>query len=129
MDKWESWDHIINDSIKDFLKTFNIYPNIIVANSHTYSQFDFITNINPKKRIKARHNITEKPPELNENIGLDGFEDSNYSLDFAEDNNLKDKYFMLIYDSEPEWDEIETNPITEIDTEPILEKAIDLVRT
>ncbi len=44
-------------------------------------------------------------PDENHYIKISSFETSKASVEFAVDNNLKDKEFRLIYDSDPYWDE------------------------
>ena len=107
-DKWTDWNHTISESLKDFYLNFSFYPNILEANNHTYSQFDFLINeiSNEKQNVYRKNDITnniEKPKD-EEYIGISAFETMEASVDFAIDIKLKDKEFRLIYDSDPDWE-------------------------
>jgi hypothetical protein len=102
-------EHLIADSIDNFYKNFSYYPIVLEANSHTYSQIDFLINEIPNEKekvgkINESTNMIEQPDE-NQYIKISSFETSKASVEFAVDNNLKDKEFRLIYDSDPAWDE------------------------
>jgi len=109
INKWTDWNHTLSDSIDNFYIEFLYYPNILEANNHTYSQFDFLINEipNEKERVNRLNELTNKieKPKENEYIGISTFKTIKASVDFAIDNNLKDKEFKLIYDSDPDWDE------------------------
>ena len=98
---WNDWDDIINDSIRVFFETYSVHPNILLANTHTFSQFDFITTISPK-RDNAKNDLG-KSPENNEEITLISFENAMCDIDFSVDEKIEDKRFVLIYDTEPDW--------------------------
>ena len=40
-DEWMKWSDTIAGAIKDFCSVYTFYPNILEANYHTFSQFDF----------------------------------------------------------------------------------------
>lgn len=122
--RWNDWDHIISGSIDDFIQTYHVYPNILLANNYTYSQIDFITTINPEKNNNAHlivnDNISGYLESLttdgNEKIRLSSFEKGLCDLDFAVAKELKDKEFALVYDDNPEWgDDYDNLPVTELD--------------
>jgi len=108
--EWANWSDTLANAIKDFYDIFKLYPNILQANDYTFSQFDFLTNVDSDERQRVLHedDITGKTrlPDKTEEIILNSF---NYcekaDLDFAVDNQLANKEFRLIYDDEPEWDE------------------------
>jgi len=110
--EWTKWSDTLASSINDFYKTYTFYPNILEANDHTLSQFDFLTNVRPDERLRVSgkddiSGITKLPAETEE-IKLNSFSFYDAAdLDFAVDNQLADKEFRLIYDDEPEWDEAE----------------------
>lgn len=116
------------DSIDNFYNQYSQYPNIFEANSYTYSQIDFLTNVDSNERSKVKKinelsNISE-PPLGDDLIKLSSFQSNNCSLDFAINEKLDDKEFMLIYDSEPDWDN-ETNILNspvEVDQWVLIEK-------
>jgi len=110
--KWTEWSETLANAIKDFHITYSLYPNILQANDYTFSQFDFLVNINPAERqqVVVEDDLTGimKLPNKKENIILSGFDFRNLAdIDFAVDNQLTDKEFRLVYDDDPEWDETE----------------------
>jgi hypothetical protein len=87
-----------------------------------YSQIDFLINNipNEKDHIKGEDNLLSKvkSPEVDEFVSINSFQYKENSLDFAVDNNLDDKAFRLIYDSDPDWNDediIDNSPITEFE--------------
>jgi hypothetical protein len=109
IEKWVDWNRLISDAIHDFFSSFSYYPNILEANEHTFSQFDFLVNEMPDEKQNAQRMDDGKTSKADENeyISLSSFENSCASVDFAVDNQLKDKEFRLVYDDEADWDEQE----------------------
>lgn len=109
LDKWTEWNKFIADSMENFYIAFNFNANILEANEHTLSQFDFLINNipNEKEFIKGKNDITGeiKIPKANEHIKLSSFQHKSNSLDFCIDNNLLDKEIRLNYESDPNWDD------------------------
>jgi hypothetical protein len=109
--KWTKWSKTLADAIDDFQTFCTYYPNILEANDHTFSQFDFLTNVDPNERqnVSCMDDITGKIkyPDETEKILLRSFSYCNADIDFAVDNQLADKQFRLVYDDEPEWEEPE----------------------
>ena len=127
--RWNDWDHILARSIDDFFQTYHVYPNILLANKYTYSQIDFITTINPEKEKNAYLIVDDKIGEYlesltkdkNEAVGLTSFQKKLCELDFAVENELKDKEFALVFDDNPEWgDDNDNLPITELNIKQLL---------
>jgi len=121
IDKWTDWNSRLFESIDDFFENFSYYPNIIEANNHTYSQFDFLVNEMPteKQRVAKLNELTNifEKPNSNEYISLSGFNTLKTSVEFAVDEKMKNKEFRLIYDSDPDWgntDVIVDSPIVEL---------------
>lgn len=44
---WTEWNSSFAETIDDFYKSYSFYPNILEANSYTYSQIDFLINVIP----------------------------------------------------------------------------------
>ncbi|OFX50534.1 MAG: hypothetical protein A2066_09330 [Bacteroidetes bacterium GWB2_41_8] len=113
--RWTEWNSFLDHSIKDFFQSFSFHPNILEANRHTHSQIDFLTNVVPgeKDKLYRKDELTEAvvKPLPDEEIRVSGFNSSACSLDFAVANNLSDREFCLIYDSDPEWDNETIMPI------------------
>lgn len=112
IEKWTEWNRFIADSMDNFYETFSFQANILEANDHTLSQFDFLINNipNEKESIKGKDDITGeiKLPKVNEFVKLSSFQYKSNSLDFCVDNNLLDKKIRLNYVSDPNWDSNET---------------------
>ena len=113
-DEWMKWSDTIAAAIRDFCSVYTFYPNILEANDHTLSQFDFLTNINPvdRQRVIREADISgirfKVLPDETENILLNSFNfGKKADIEFAVDNHLAEKEFRLVYDDEPEWDEPE----------------------
>ena len=87
IDLWEQWNKTISDAIDDFYTTYLNYPNIIEANKHTFSQFDFLINIIPDEldRVVHRDELTNEiiPILKDEYVEISSFSNMHCSLDFA----------------------------------------------
>lgn len=117
--KWTAWNSFLAHSIDDFYVVYSYYPNILEANRHTYSQIDFLVNVTPgeRDRLVRKSDLLnwEVLPDADEEVGISTFKTSQCALDFAVNDKLPDKEFLLIYDSDPDWDhgEIPTDPVEE----------------
>ena len=100
--EWTKWDSTVFGAIKNFYDTFTFKPNIMQANEHTFSQFDFLANVRPGDK---QHIINEKGEKASEDeeVSIGGFGCKLTDIDFAIDNQLQDKTFCLIYDDDVEW--------------------------
>lgn len=114
INKWTEWPVIVNNSIIEFKEIFSVLPNILTANEHTYSQFDYVTHINPSEKNNIR--TDGKPSNESEKsnlVELSGYINMLTELDFAVDDKMKDKEIKLIYDDNADWEnEPEPEPIT-----------------
>jgi len=107
IDLWTKWGKSLNDAIDGFFKTNSVLPNIMEANSYTYSQFDFVTNINDEERENVSRIDDSRNwilPVKGEDIKIGAYQNNLTSLEFAVDEALEDKEFRLIYDSNPDWE-------------------------
>jgi hypothetical protein len=108
INKWSEWDSEIFEFANDFFATHLYYPNVLIANEYTFSQFDFIANINRQKfkNIYKVDLIGNRKQEINENksFKLTGYIAENIDIEFSLDNNTKDKQILLIFDDEPDWE-------------------------
>lgn len=109
-DKWSEWDHTLYNSATNFIKEFGFSPNILLANDYTYSQFDFITTINPEKKKNATRIDGVKEPEDKKDINLSVYKSGQIEIRFCIDN-IEDKEFILVYDDESDEDDTEEIPI------------------
>jgi hypothetical protein len=107
--QWSEWHDTISEAIDDFFLTFSVYPEILESNNHTFSQFDFLINITPGEidKLKKTDELTNKTskPSKNEYVGVSSFETKRCSLDFAVNEDLENKQFNLIYDTDADWDD------------------------
>ncbi len=117
--EWNNWDHSLANAIDDFFETYHLYPTILQCNVFTYSQIDFITNINPEKR-KNVSPIDDVKKHV-EDIQLAIFLKGTCELRFAVDEKLEVKLFSLIFDDEPDWgDDDENNlPVNDLNINKI----------
>ena len=106
---WTKWNALFSEAIGDFFTSYSYYPNILQANSHTFSQVDFLVNEMPneKRRVSRKDLLANKTikPQKKEDIKLSSFNNMKCTVDFALDDKLEDKEFVLIYDSDPDWDD------------------------
>ncbi len=116
--RWNEWDHCISDSIQDFYQVFRIYPNVLLANTHTHTQIDFITTYDESKKNNAHHIVDENIDRYldaiansDEEVYLTGYSNDNCHLVFAiaTEPELADKEFVLLFDDEPDGDDDEDN--------------------
>jgi hypothetical protein len=107
---WNDWNDIISNSSQDFFNHFGCYPGILEANCHTFSQIDFICNIN-KEHGENVYEVDEKTGEKEylllsgKEVSVNIFKCDNYEIAFAFDEKLEDKEFILTYDDEPDDDD------------------------
>ena len=90
------WADELNAKVQSFKAEFGHFPNIMLANSITYSRIDLVANTKPK-------NIRGKKNDVPENfVGLSGFNGEGYSLDWCVEEELSDLEFILIFDTDPD---------------------------
>ena len=53
IDKWTNWNDCIDDAVEEFTEEFGVFPNILKANEHTFSQINFLINNVPGEK----HNV------------------------------------------------------------------------
>lgn len=108
-DMWTKWSSLLPGFIQDFQAKYIYNPNILQANKHTLSQFDFTTSIDPREasRVVKINDFTNRPEEIEsyDKICLSEYCWGNVSLIFTVDDTLPDKTLRLIYDSDPGWDD------------------------
>src|SRR2546427_156578 len=98
--KWNEWDQIIFDAAESFLSEFGYSPNILEANEYTFSQFDFIADINPEtgKNGYWKDDITGEKKFLfgtGEELEVEVFKSGKYEINFCLDLKLKDVFTMI----------------------------------
>ena len=103
IDKWTNWNDSIDDAVEDFTDEFGVFPNILKANEHTFSQINFLINNVPGEK----HNVLiydeeikmQVPADSNkEDVIVDSYVTDYYTLSFDLNDKLKDKTFILEYD-------------------------------
>ena len=115
IEKWTEWNVLLSNAIDNFKLTYSFVPNILEANHHTLSQIDFLTNIVPgvKDKLTRRYEQTNEvyKPGQNEEVKVSAYTNDETSVDFAINESLTDKEFVLIYDSDPDWGDEFIDPI------------------
>ena len=122
-EKWNEWDHFLSSAIADFFQVYMLYPNIFMANDCTHSQIDFITTYNLEKNDNAHLIVNEEignyletlTSEGTEEVCLSSYKKGNCELDFAVNPELLDKEFVLVYDDEPDWGDVDESPVPDIE--------------
>lgn len=95
INQWSDWLKELALSVEDFYNTFDKLPNILEASDHTFSQFEFMTEISPigqeLKNVDTNKigNETKKP-----RIRELTFKDQ-CTLTFHVNDNLLDKKYRL----------------------------------
>lgn len=107
---WSNWDDILADAIEDFYSSNLGYPNIILSNEYSYSQIDYITNLDENKSKNAQLLVEDDTNKIlsiisakEANICLTSFSFKGNDIDFAVENKLNDKEFLLVKDDSPDW--------------------------
>ena len=107
--KWTKWQQSISEAVEEYILEYGVYPNVLIANSHTLSQINFLINNIPggKKEVYRRDEKTYKkiPVDETEEIELAALENENYTIHFAFNEKIKDKDFMLFYKDHPDIDD------------------------
>ena len=121
---WMDWNSQLSENIEDFFLSFSIFPNILEANPLSYSQIDFLVNVVPdeKNKLHRKDDFTNQilRPRSHENVGITAYSNDCCMIDFAINENLKDKEFKLVFESNPDWGD-EENTLIPVDQ---LEKVI-----
>jgi len=95
INKWSNWFKELVNAAQDFYNTFNELPNIIEANEHTFSQFEFITEISPVgQEIKNVETELLGCKTKNPRIRELEFKDQ-FTLTFIVKDNFPDKKYRL----------------------------------
>jgi hypothetical protein len=117
--KWTEWNKTISRSMDAFFAQYLFYPNVLLANSHTFSQIDFLINEipNEKENICRKDELSgvEEPPKPTEFVKLSFFSNERAEVRFAVEEKLKDKEFILVYDPDPDFGDDDSFYILDID--------------
>ena len=99
------WDHTINLFVMKFHKKFNVYPNILLASVETYKEIDLYAQKHPERIIKYDDDGNLETLETSDDSyeGLSKFIAIEYSLDCCIEYDLKEGYFTLIFDGDPDF--------------------------
>ena len=104
----ENFDRELNSACEAFYALTGLYPNIMVSSHHIYTEIDSLLNRRRDERREksGQGELFEASPFApagDEEISLSAFQTNNCELDFAIDNSLEEKKFLLVYDNEPEF--------------------------
>jgi len=102
IEKWSDWPHTIADAIRDFKGQYFKSPNILLANPHTLSQFDFLVNVMQGEKDNVQNSLN-RFPSANTDVRLSSFVFSDCSVQFCLQHDLPDKCFILCQDDD-DWD-------------------------
>lgn len=116
-ESWKGWDHQIHLSVLDFFNAFKVYPNILLANSITFSRMDIVAD---KEKIEGPEGKAVGKYEV---VSMGGFSTEDYALEFCFEEKLSDKSFSLIYDADPNGDGGEPVPEKDTETEEMLRES------
>ena len=114
IDKWTSWNDTIDEAVDEFTEEFGVFPNILKANEHTFSQINFLINNIPGEK----HNVLiydedikmQIPADNNkEDVIVDSYVTDFYTLYFDLNNSIGDKAFILQYDESRNPDDDDDN--------------------
>ena len=97
---YQYWDRELYRSAMEFREEYILFPTIAILSKQTAARIDMIANNVHKDRIKGEEN---QNPESDEFATLASFETEDFSLEFAIDDTLPDRKFILVFDSDPDW--------------------------
>lgn len=97
---YQDWDDELYEAAMEFREAFTLFPNIAIFNKQTSIKIEMIANNVHKENIKREQ---YQNPETDEFAVLSSFETDEFSLNFATDDSLADRKFILVFDSDPDW--------------------------
>ncbi|MBK7058292.1 MAG: hypothetical protein IPH52_25235 [Leptospiraceae bacterium] len=97
---YQYWDRTLYHSAIEFREEYTIFPTIAILSKQTAARIDMIANNVHKDRILGEEN---QNPESDEFATLTSFETGEFSLEFAIDDTLPERKFILVFDSDPDW--------------------------
>ena len=100
------WDDTIHLSAVNFHNQYNVYPNILLANTSTYKKIDLYAQKHPNRLVTAGvdGNIETIETSNEPYDGLSQFVTREYELECCIDYDLQEGYFTLIFDETPDFD-------------------------
>ena len=99
--KASNWDSEISDAVDDFKHVLEMNPNILMANSHTFSRLDVLANTRSENIV---HKSTGERAKEGKFVGISAFVYSDGELEFCIGDHINDNEYLLIYDDNPEDD-------------------------
>jgi hypothetical protein len=90
---WSEWGRTIRDGMRDFYDEYKIYPEYLIANSHTFSQIDFAAKHDLDPNMMA-----QEPGNKNNPVGGIRFFDQD--IVFGIEESVEDKCFLLLISDE-----------------------------
>ena len=97
---YQYWDRTLYHSAIEFREEYTLFPTIAILSKQTAARIDMIANNVHKDRILGEEN---QNPESDEFATLTSFETGEFSLEFAIDDTLPERKFILVFDSDPDW--------------------------
>ena len=105
---WKHWDDELHEAVMEFYSTFSIFPEILFANTRTLAWIDMAAN---RAKVEGPDGQTTKPSQ---SVKITEFNGPGYCISFCLKDDLKDREFILIWDSDPDGGE----PLPVEDTSP-----------
>jgi predicted house-cleaning NTP pyrophosphatase (Maf/HAM1 superfamily) len=100
------WDDAIHLFAVKFHNQYNVYPNILLANDSTYRKIDLYAQMHPNRIVTADidGNIETIETSNEPYNGLSFFTTEDYELECCLDYDLREGYFILVFDEVPDFD-------------------------
>ena len=111
---YESWDDTIHEHACKFHENYSIYPNLMLASKVTWDKIDNYANLHNPENIKPLDEFDEDFDLDAELKSISNFATSDYILEFCIDLNVKEGYFILVFNEEPIFD---GEPVEDLDNE------------
>ena len=105
IDKWTKWSDAVYEAGYHFYEENDVYPNVLIMNSHTDSQINYLVNIMPGEKKFVHDSLGEDSVPVDENmeVQIEFFKTSHFTLTCAISEDMPDKIFDLMYDPDPFW--------------------------
>jgi hypothetical protein len=122
--KWTEWEKRIDRAIEDFYNEFALTPKYLYANEHTFSQIDFVVNLQTEFKCENFYHVNEKTGERthvskNDEEEICSYTSDEFEIMFCINNDLNDKRFVLGFDEDDDDEDDDDNENDVIDPEPV----------
>lgn len=94
LSSWRSWDKFVDSCVKDFQSEFHVQPSLLVANTVTLRRMSIAAD---KTKVSSKKNRVSNRPTPSSYVQLSGLAHRDYTLFFAEEDEVSDNCFSLVY--------------------------------